>query len=81
MIDKGRRNPSGKSSIVLGDTPKNRKIPNYIETDQSVQHYYQGGGIQSPDWPDTVLQLPTVRPCLGELQATPSLLVWAGPPA
>lgn len=58
------------------------KIPRNFLSAKPLPHRDQGRGIQGPEWPYAVSQLPAVQPRLGKLQTTsPLFMVRGQPPA
>jgi hypothetical protein len=70
-----RTNPRGNPHSIPCYLNKKHNISKYIQVERLNHIIIKGRVIQSSKWPYAVLQLPKLWPCLGQLQATPSMFV------
>jgi hypothetical protein len=57
---------------------KNPKVPGNISAPIPLPHLHQGGGLQSPECPHAVSQLPAIWARLGKLQTAAMLFMVRG---
>jgi hypothetical protein len=77
-----RRDQSHYTPAFPGNLAENSKIPGDFPPTKPLSHRYKGGGVQEPEFPYAMSQLPAVWPRMGKLQAaTPLFVVWGRTPA
>jgi hypothetical protein len=88
QLTTNRRAPNGQTyletvPLFLVTLMRNARSHEIFKLNTLNQNrYYEGRITQSSNWSYTMLKLPNHWPCLGQLQATPSMfVVWWWPPA